>query len=201
MRNTDIRNTKMYRNNSIKLLEDNELESYPIDIKKLAENLKLTVNYISLDDDVSGKIEYNQSNNKILITIDKNENEFRQNFSLAHEIAHYIHDIDFEGKSFALEDQRTFLRSNTVNPMEKRANKYAERLLMPKDLFNKRTNEIKKELFPDLDNKLGVKNIYEIIIQLSEDFKVSKPAIIMRLATIQKISPSMKRLLFDYHSY
>ena len=196
-----MRNTEIYRNNSIKLLEDNELGFYPIDIKELASKLDLTVNYESLDDDVSGKIEYKQLKNNIVITIDKNENEFRQNFSLAHEIAHYIHDIDFEGKYFTLEDQRTFLRSNVVNPIEKRANKYAERLLMPKDLFNTRTNEIKEDLFPNLYNKLGVKNIYKIIIQLSEDFEVSKPAVIMRLARIKKISPSMKRLLFDYHSY
>jgi len=199
-----MRNTEIYRNNSIQLLEDNQLLSDPIDIGKLAEKLDLIVNYESLDDDVSGKIEYNPEKGKeknITITIDKNEIKFRQNFSLAHEIAHYIHDIDFEGKYFTLEDQRTFLRSNVVNPIEKRANKYAERLLMPKDLFNTRTNEIKEDLFPDLYNKLGVKNIYKIIIQLSEDLEVSKPAVIMRLARIKKISPSMKRLLFDYHSY
>ena len=197
-----MRNTEIYRNNSKQLLEDKQLLSYPIDIKELAKKLELTVNYESLDDDISGKIEYNPLiDNDVVITIDKNEIEFRQNFSLAHEIGHYIYDIDFSGEHFEIEDQRTFLRSSTVNPMERRANKYAERLLMPKDLFNDRTNEIKENLFPKLSNKLGVKNIYKIIVQLSEDFKVSKPAIIMRLATIKKISPSMKSSLFDYHAY
>ncbi len=195
-----MRNTEIYRNNSIGLLAEYNLLNYPI-VKKLAKKLSIVVKYNSLDDEISGKIEYNiKSKNDVVITINQDEFEFRQNFSLAHEIGHYIYDIDFTREYVEIEDQTTFLRSNIKNPIEQRANKFAERLLMPKDLFNSRTNEIKDELFSNYNTKLGVKNIYKIVAKLSDDFNVSKPAIIMRLASIQKIKANMKNELFEYHS-
>ena len=120
------------------------------------------VKYEKLDSDVSGKIIYNPSLiDDVTIYINNSENELRQNFSLAHEIAHYIYDIDFSDNKVEIKDSNIFLRSDTVNPIEKRANKYAERLLMPKTLFEAELLTIKDELFPGVKNsELGVKRIY-----------------------------------------
>lgn len=202
MRDTrKLRNTEKYRNNSIDLLKDFNLLERPIDVKELARKLDIKLNYQSLDDSISGKIEYNHKNQEdVVITINNDEIEFRQNFSLAHELGHYIYDIDFAEAHVEIEDQTTFLRSNTINPIEKRANRFAERLLMPKDLFNDRTNAIKDDIFSHHTGKLGVKNIYKIVAALSKEFKVSKPAVIMRLASIKKINTSMKNSLFEYHA-
>jgi len=115
----------------------------------------------------------------VIISINKNEYLPRQRFSLAHEIAHYIYDIDFENNSEIKDSEKTLFRNDIVNPIEKRANKYAEKLLMPKELFINEIDKIKNKLFPTLDNKLGVERIYKIIEEVSEKFQVSKPASIM----------------------
>ena len=119
-----VRNTEVYRAKSIKLLKKYNLYSAPIDIKKLANELDIKVKYEKLDSDVSGKIIYNPSLiDDVTIYINNSENELRQNFSLAHEIAHYIYDIDFSDNKVEIKDSNIFLRSDTVNPIEKRANK------------------------------------------------------------------------------
>ncbi|MFT5835169.1 MAG: Zn-dependent peptidase ImmA (M78 family) [Sulfurimonas sp.] len=195
-----MRNTEKYKNNSVQLLKDFDLLHVPVNLTKLAQELDITIVSESLGDDVSGKIEYNSNDNNVLITISQDEIEFRQNFSLAHELGHYIYDIDFSERHVEIEDQTTFLRSNSNNSIERRANQFAARLLMPKDLFNNVTNKIKNDLFPNSSNKLGVKNIYKIVSELSEKFHVSKPAVIMRLAAIEKINRNMKSELFEYHA-
>lgn len=202
---TEIRNTEKYKDNVLLLLQENNLLKYPIDVKVLAEKLGIQVNYSDLSSDISGRIEYYNKNTygkDVIVTINQNESELRQNFSLAHEIGHYIYDINFLESHVEIEDQEIFLRSNTMNPIEKRANKFAEKILMPLELFNNRANEIKNELFPNCENdKLGTVNIYKIISKLSEDFKVSKPAVIMRLFSIKKITLRTKNELFYYHSF
>lgn len=196
-----VRNTEVYRAKSIKLLKKYNLYSAPIDIKKLANELDIKVKYEKLDSDVSGKIIYNPNLiDDVTIYINNSENELRQNFSLAHEIAHYIYDIDFSDNKVEIKDSNIFLRSDTVNPIEKRANKYAERLLMPKTLFEAELLTIKDELFPGVKNsELGVKRIYIITKNLSERFKVSIPAVIMRLHSLKRISLETKISLFLEH--
>lgn len=196
-----MRNTEIYRNNSIKLLKKYNLYSAPVDIKKLAEELNIKVTYENLGKDISGKITYNpNATDNVVVSINNSENELRQKFSLAHEIAHYIYDIDFSDNQIEIKDSNIFLRSDIVNPIEKRANKYAERLLMPKNLFKNTLLEIKEELFPNRkNNDFGIDRIYELAQKLSEKFQVSIPAVIMRLFSLEIISESTKIGLFIKH--
>lgn len=194
-----MRNVEKYRNNSIELLKDNDLYEAPVDLKKLANKLNIDVRYVEFSDETSGKIKYNYSDDNVVISINKLEFEPRQRFSLAHELGHYIYDIDFENNTEIQDTEQTLFRKDVVNPIEKRANKYAEKLLMPKELFIAEVDRIKKEMFPNLDNKLGVQRIYQIIENVADKFQVSKPAAIMRLASVGKISPIMKRKLFGFH--
>jgi len=194
-----MRNVDKYKNNSIELIKDFDLFKAPIDLDLLTKHLDIDVKYIDFNDDISGKIKYNHIDDNVIISINKNEYLPRQRFSLAHEIAHYIYDIDFENNSEIKDSETTLFRNDIVNPIEKRANKYAEKLLMPKELFINEIDKIKNKLFPTLDNKLGVERIYKIIEEVSEKFQVSKPAAIMRLSSIGKISATMKNKLFSYH--
>lgn len=194
-----MRNVDKYKNNSIELIKDFGLFKAPIDLDLLTKHLDIDVKYIDFNDDISGKIKYNHIDDNVIISINKNEYLPRQRFSLAHEIAHYIYDIDFENNSEIKDSETTLFRNDIVNPIEKRANKYAEKLLMPKELFINEIDKIKNKLFPTLDNKLGVERIYKIIEEVSEKFQVSKPAAIMRLSSIGKISATMKNKLFSYH--
>ncbi len=194
-----MRNVDKYKNNSIELIKDFDLFKAPIDLDSLTKHLDIDVNYIDFNDDISGKIKYNYIDDNVIISINKNEYLPRQRFSLAHEIAHYIYDIDFENNSEIKDSEKTLFRNDVVNPIEKRANKYAEKLLMPKELFINEIDKIKNKLFPTLDNKLGIERIYKIIEEVSEKFQVSKPAAIMRLSSIGKINAIMKNKLFSYH--
>ena len=194
-----MRNVDKYKNNSIELIKDFDLFKAPIDLDLLTKHLDIDVKYIDFNDDISGKIKYNHIDDNVIISINKNEYLPRQRFSLAHEIAHYIYDIDFENNSEIKDSETTLFRNDIVNPIEKRANKYAEKLLMPKELFINEIDKIKNKLFPTLDNKLGVERIYKIIEEVSEKFQVSKPAAIMRLSSIGKINAIMKNKLFSYH--
>lgn len=197
-----MRNTDIYKGKTIKLLKKYNLYSIPVDIKELADKLNIKVNYENLDSGISGKITYNPDpdlENDVVISINNSEVELRKNFSLAHEIAHYIYDIDFSNKEMEIKD-KILLRSNTINPIERRANQYAERLLMPKRLFENELYKIKDKLFPEYkNNKLGLDRIYEIIKQLSVNFQVSIPAVIMRLFSLKKISEQTKIALFKKH--
>ena len=71
---------------------------------------------------------------------------------------------------------------------------------MPKTLFEAELLTIKDELFPGVKNsELGVKRIYIITKNLSERFKVSIPAVIMRLHSLKRISLETKISLFLEH--
>ncbi|WP_418180752.1 ImmA/IrrE family metallo-endopeptidase [Aliarcobacter lanthieri] len=200
-----MRNTERYRSQSIKLLNQYGLYKIPVEIDVLAEKLNIKVNYENLGNDISGKISYNpklfdNDTDDVVISINNSENELRQRFSLAHEIAHYIYDIDFSDNRVEIKDSNIFLRSEIVNPIEIRANKYAEKLLMPKKLFEEELLKIAKNLFPELPtNKLGTERIYEIVKKLSKNFQVSIPAVIMRLYSLKRISSLTKSNLFEFH--
>jgi len=195
----ELRNTELYKNNSYKLLDDNNLLKLPIDLDKLAEQLGIDVQYKLLSDDVSGRIDYHKKDDSVEIKININEFKLRQRFTLAHEIAHFIYDIDFN-KEFKIEDNKlTLYRNEGIDPIEIRANKFAEKLLMPKELFIEKLIEIKNELFPGDSNRIGVPKIYRIVEGLSKKFNVSKPAIIVRLSSIGAIERNTKNSLFEYH--
>jgi Zn-dependent peptidase ImmA (M78 family) len=198
-----MRDTDKYKYEPYKLLEDYELlkkvsdKDCSTDIEALIKKLNIELKQDVLEDNISGKIEYIKKDDSVTITIDESEIEPRQRFSLAHEVAHYIHDIDFNEEHDDVSDS-IFFRSDNSNPIERQANKYAEQLLMPLELIDAKTDEIIKQQFPD-KKILGIKRIYKIVSELSNIFKVSKPAIIMRLASISKINYQTKQDLFNYH--
>lgn len=194
-----MKDTKEYRNNSIGLLEKYNLDSnLPINIDELANKLNINVRYEHLETEISGKIFYDPADDTTTIMINDDEPEYRKRFSLAHEIAHYIYDIDFTEYN-EIEDSVTHFRNGASSSIERRADKYAEKLLMPADLFRKEAKKIKEDKFPDTGKSIGFKNIYKIVIELSKTFNVSKPAIIYRLHSLKIINDSTKRKLFNYH--
>ena len=193
-----MRNTDIYKNNTFGLLEEFNLLSAPIKIEELAKKLNLNVEYKLLETEISGKIVYEPVEDNVSITINKKDISGRKRFSLAHEIGHYIYDIDFD-KSIEIKDSQTHFRNNTINPIEKRANKFAEKLLMPRKLFLAEVKNIQKEKFPEFGNKLGTERIYEIVKNLSEKFEVTKPAVIVRLYSLKKIKDKVKKSLFELH--
>ncbi|HZE87110.1 MAG TPA: ImmA/IrrE family metallo-endopeptidase [Methylomirabilota bacterium] len=121
------------------LLEKCQITQPPVDVKKIAEFLKIIVVERSYKDKgpLSGMLVRNQ--NKVIIGINESHNDEKKRFSIAHEIAHYfLH----EGEELIVDNN--FLvnfRHKKTNPgeyhREKDANYFASCLLIPdKFLFN-----------------------------------------------------------------
>jgi len=188
-----------YRNNPVSLLDDFSLLDFPVNLNKLAKKLEINLDYKNCDKNLSGKIEYKHSSNTVNIYINNQEPKFRQRFSLAHEISHFIYDFDFQqDKDKYREDSRELFRKDLFNPIERRADKFAEQLLMPKELFRNQALKLKTSLFQN--TKLKMVNIYTIVKKLSDLFEVSIPAVIFRLNSIELIKESMRNNLFSFHN-
>lgn len=103
--------------------------------------------------------------------VNSNDNGGHKRFALAHELGHYLFDFD---------DNKTLNYYNTYfvdkdddNPSEKRVNKFAANLLMPKNMFLDKYNEYKK-----LQSKADIVNA------LSKYFIVSSTAILKRFCEL-----------------
>ena len=85
-----------------------------------------------LSAEISGLIEYT-SDGGFIIAINKYHSYERRRFSLAHEFAHYAMHKDYIIKNKKIEDVALF--KDRKSDIEKEANDFAAKLLMPKDEF------------------------------------------------------------------
>src|SRR3989344_2445995 len=106
------------------------IETNPLDIETLVKRYGIKVVREEMDIDLSGYIEKRQ--NYWVIGINKYQTSRRQRFTLAHEFAHFLFD-KAAIEAGRLTDQ-IMLRSEEVNPKEQRANEFAAKLLMPKQI-------------------------------------------------------------------
>lgn len=84
-----------------------------------------------LSAEISGLIEY--SNGGFIIAINKYHSYERRRFTLAHEFAHYAVHKDYIIKNKKIEDVALF--KDRKSDIEKEANDFASKLLIPKDEF------------------------------------------------------------------
>lgn len=96
----------------------------------------LELRYEDMEDNISGKMNYDFDVNKYVITINRNHHENRQRFTMAHELGHYA--LNHGTKT------DTLYRNTSLDnePDEVEANAFAAEILMPsaaiRDLvFNK----------------------------------------------------------------
>ena len=123
----------------------------------MCENCSITVRYVPMDPAVSGSLDYN--NGVWTISVNELHNRRRQNYTMAHELAHYMM---HRNTSTRFEDS-VFFRSTKMSTMEYSANEFAAKLLMPEDRVRKAISE-------------GMKNIGK----LAERFGVSSQAMLIR---------------------
>lgn len=140
----------------------------PIKLGAMAKELGLDVKKTpTLPRNVSGQIK--KAGNTYQIKINRFESPQRQRFTLAHEISHYLmhrNIIDYMGGE--LKDNVLY-RSGAPSEIEFEANRLAAQIIMPDELVKERYHALG-----------GVPN-EEILIQLAEEFKVSKVAMEVRL--------------------
>ena len=145
------------------------IKTSPLDIRSVVEKLfNIKVHEADLDRNISGFIE-RLNGDEWAIYLNQWESDLRKNFTIAHELGHFIkhRDILLSGSHI---DQVLF-RDTENSEIEMEASEYAANLLMPKDKFDEYI-------------KQGITNINE----LSEKFGVSSAAVRYRAYKLKYIS-------------
>lgn len=142
----------------------NDMLKVPVDLIEIANKNNIEVYYENLPTDISGAIRYNEEKHKFQILVEKSEPEYRQRFTLAHELAHYF----LSGKELLCNKEIHFDTKyrKEKNNEEYKANYLAGALLMDKEL---------------------VTRLYEVctsIPTLARTFNVSESAMTQRLITL-----------------
>ena len=122
----------------------------------------IQVVYESMDANQSGSL--SNIDGKWIVCINKNHNNKRQRFTLAHELGHYILHKE---KSVEFVDT-TFFRSDEMDSIEYHANEFAARLLMPE-------NTVRNLIEEERIKNIGV---------LAEQFGVSSAAMKYRVLSL-----------------
>jgi Zn-dependent peptidase ImmA (M78 family) len=163
------------------VLQTNEIQSAPVNIEKIAENLNIQIVEQSIEDEVAGFLLKGYDSKNALIGVNTHHHPNRQRFTIAHELGHYfLHDyegVHFDSKTTGL---RMYLRnekSATGTDLEEReANLFAAELLMPENLLEKDLADI-EEIYLIDDDDLTIKN-------LAKQYQVSVRALTYRLGNL-----------------
>jgi Zn-dependent peptidase ImmA (M78 family) len=159
------------------LLEQFNISSPPIDVRKMAQDLDIQIREDDLGD-ISGLI-YREGA-KVIIGINKNDSPKRRRFTIAHELGHhFLHSQNplFVDKVFAIQ-LRDHVSSEAVSIDEIEANAFAAELLMP-------SNMILADIQASstiLDYEKG--DLSKLITQLASRYNVSTQAMNIRFIKI-----------------
>lgn len=143
------------------ILMENDMLKLPVNLTTIADNYNIDVYSTSLPAGISGAIKYNDNNKRFEILIENTENENRQRFTLAHELAHYFLEKHILEQSLEINFDVLYRRDK--NREEKDVEYLAGAILMER--------EILERLF----------KINPSISVLAKTFKVSESAMTVRL--------------------
>lgn len=116
------------------------------------------------------------------IFVNQFEPEFRQRFTIAHEIGHII--LGHKGKSYRTDDMTKY--KNTIDRMnEVAANNFAADLIMPKKLVIDVVKESITKLGYSIDQSFDEFDISEIVKLAAMSLNVSRQALNYRLENLQ----------------
>lgn len=143
------------------------LAEAPVKLNAIAEHLGIPVYLSTLKPKISGLIEPDDTApSRFRIKLNRHEIAERQRFTLAHEIAHYLLHRSLIGAG-VVDD--TMYRSGLSSRREVEANRLAADLCMPRELIDKHRREL---AHLDAD---------ELVSEMARRFRVSKPAMQIRL--------------------
>ncbi len=148
---------------------DEYLSDHPVKLGAIAKRLGIRALLSTLPRGISGQI--GQENDGFVIRINRHEAKYRQRFTLAHEIAHYLLHYDkiiAEGGW----SENVLLRSGQAAEVEYQANRLASDLVIPSAQLAEATAEysgpMTSEIIEDLARRFGVSTAaMEIKLQMS----------------------------------
>lgn len=114
-----------------------EITTFPLDVKSVAIALKIEVQYCPLDDDLSGVLRQiypdNAKSDEWEMIVNATHHPNRQRYTMAHELGHFcLH--RYAVKEFK---DHIFFRASASNRMEWEANEFAGQILMSEDDFRR----------------------------------------------------------------
>lgn len=154
-------------------------EKAPIDINKIIELKNINIEEYPFDEDISGVLIIDKLSQKSTIGVNTNQNTFsvRKNFTLAHELGHFVlhNDISntFVDKIFFRKKSDGY--TTKEEKIEREANYFAANVLMPEHLIQKEIENINNDFLFEEDN---------IVEDLAAKFSVSKSAMLYRLINL-----------------
>lgn len=139
-----------------------------LDIVRVAEHLNIEIRYARLDACAANIIGVGEH---AIITVNQASTLGRKRYSIGHEIGHWIYD---QGKGLYLCDAKDLnvpwnSRLKT-SPAERRANRFAAELLMPRDWFLEAAS----------DREMS----FDTVEELREDFQTSRTSTAIRLVEL-----------------
>lgn len=137
------------------------IKEIPVDIRKIADALKIKVVEYPFPEKLSGKVTV--VNGQMIIGVNKNHPEVRQRYTIAHEIGHFVNGHQHYQKTYVEDDKRFF---DPHFHQEKEADIFAGELLMPKSFLED-----------------DVRNIGTDIQELAKKYNVSVQAMTIRLTS------------------
>jgi Zn-dependent peptidase ImmA (M78 family) len=153
--------------NEQNLIELNQ-QSLPIKVGKIAKDLGVNVKASTLEMRISGEIK-RIDDGKYEIRVNRHDTKYRQRFTVAHEIAHYLIHRDRIGDGIV---DDILYRSTLSDMLEAQANRLAADILMPMDLI--------LDCLENFDN-LKNEEKYEKVAEVAE---VSTTALKIRLGKL-----------------
>ncbi|WP_375549805.1 ImmA/IrrE family metallo-endopeptidase [Oceanicaulis alexandrii] len=146
----------------------NALSEIPVKVGKLARDLGLEVKAASLRPGISGELRRSDSTKSgFIIRVNRHERKYRQRFTIAHEIAHYLLHRHHIGQNGIVDD--LLYRSSLSDAREAQANRLAADLLMP-------NFQLKKALEDSLTS-----NKQQLVSDFATAFDVSEAAMRIKL--------------------
>lgn len=166
------------------LLDKYHVTSGPVPVRRIAEDNDIEIKLDKVDDDLSGFLFRDKKSGRTIIGVNSAHHKNRQNFTIAHELGHYLL---HEGEVIHLDEERgaytinyrkaASAKGNDDN--EREANLFAALLLMPEQLLRK---ELAGKSYDLLDeNEYGLKD-------LAKKFGVSTMALTFRLSDLGLIA-------------
>lgn len=159
-----------------RLLQENNIDSPPVPVRRIAKSLDARVIFSPLDSELSGMV-YVKGRTPI-IGVNSLHHPNRQRFTIAHECGHLALHKGLIGKKIHVDKRfpmlmRDSLSAAGISRIEIEANLFAAETLMPRNLL---TEALNNEPF-DIDEE-------ETVNSLARSFRVSPAAMRFRLGNL-----------------
>ena len=159
-----------------------EEDVFEIDVKAIAEVCDILIEYSCVES--SGFSVNNDTNSEDIkneISVNQFEPEYRQRFTIAHELGHII--LRHKGISYRFSDKSNY--KNTIDRMKEiSANKFAAELIMPENLVKKVLIHSINELNYSIYQKFDENDINQLIDISANKMGVSTQAFNYRIKNL-----------------